>query len=46
LVDWDGQTTLTRDRKTLFVDDDGTEWTFDQLTKVEDSEEGETEDAA
>jgi hypothetical protein len=39
-VDWDSQTTKERDGKPLFIDDDGQEWTFDQLTWEED-EEGE-----
>lgn len=37
---WDDQKTLTRDGKTIFVDDEGFEWTFDQLTKVEEEDEG------
>lgn len=33
---WDDQTTKTRDRKPLFLDEGGEEWTFDQLTPVEE----------
>ena len=29
---WDDQITVVRDGKIIFVDDDGDEWTFDQLT--------------
>jgi len=31
-VDWDSQTTRTRERKRLFVDEDGTLWPEDELT--------------
>lgn len=44
-VDWDGQRTVKRDGKILFVDDDGEQWTFDQLTKVEDDEDGEDDES-
>lgn len=33
-VDWDGQETLTRDGKLLFVDEHGTTWTFDELVRA------------
>jgi hypothetical protein len=36
---WDDQKTKTRDGKILFVDESGEEWTFDQLTPIQ--EEGE-----
>lgn len=35
-VNWNGQKTRTRDGKMLFSDDDGGEWTFDQLTNAEE----------
>ncbi|THK33458.1 hypothetical protein EHS39_36220 [Ensifer sp. MPMI2T] len=39
-IHWDTQKALVRDGKILFVDEDGDEWTFDQLVLVEeDSEE-------
>lgn len=38
-IHWDTQVTLTRDRKILFVDDNGDEWTFDQLTMIEGSDD-------
>lgn len=34
-VDWDSQKAKTRDGKILYIDEDGNEWTFDQLVKVE-----------
>lgn len=36
-VNWDGQETVTRNGKVVFVDDDGAEWTFDRLVKVNSS---------
>jgi hypothetical protein len=33
---WDEQKTVERDGKPVYVDTEGSEWTFDQLTKVED----------
>ena len=38
---WDAQETVTRDGKTVFVDEGGDEWTFDQLTKEEEGEDDE-----
>jgi len=38
-VHWDTQETQTRDGKILFVCENGDEWTFDQLTKVDDDDE-------
>jgi hypothetical protein len=38
-VFWDTQTTRTRDRKPLWLDEDGNEWTFDQLVPVDDDAE-------
>jgi hypothetical protein len=35
-VDWDSQETCTRLGKVLYVDTNGEEWTFNQLTKVEE----------
>lgn len=37
---WDEQKTVERDGKTVFVDQEGGEWTFDQLVldEVEDEE--------
>lgn len=40
-VDWDSQRTRTRDGKILFGDENGNEWTFDQLTKADEDEEPE-----
>ncbi|MGO7308821.1 hypothetical protein ACCS91_33740 [Rhizobium ruizarguesonis] len=37
-VDWDTQETVKRDGKILFVDEEGDEWTFDQLVPEEDSD--------
>jgi hypothetical protein len=34
-ISWDGQVTVTRKGLTVFVDDDGGEWTEDQLILVE-----------
>lgn len=42
-VDWDSQKTKTRDGKILYIDEDGKEWTFDQLVKVEVEEDGDDE---
>ncbi len=36
-IHWDTQKQFTRDGKPLFVDEDGAEWTFDQLTVIEES---------
>ncbi|KQS84300.1 hypothetical protein ASG58_21255 [Rhizobium sp. Leaf383] len=33
-MDWDNQTARTRGDKILFVDENGAEWTFDQLTPL------------
>lgn len=33
---WDEQKTVERDGKLVFVDEEGGEWIFDQLTKVEE----------
>lgn len=38
-IDWDSQETLTRDGQRIFVDEDGGEWTFDQLVKAEEMED-------
>lgn len=38
-IHWDTQETLERDGKTLFVDDSGEEWTFDQLTTIDEDDE-------
>lgn len=35
-VFWDDQKPNERAGRILFIDDDGAEWTFDQLTPVED----------
>lgn len=40
-IHWDTQETETRDGKILFVDDDGEEWTFDQLKQMDESDEDE-----
>lgn len=37
---WDTQETLERDGKTLFVCEDGEEWTFDQLVVVPEHQLG------
>ncbi|MDR6954148.1 hypothetical protein J2X65_003516 [Ancylobacter sp. 3268] len=31
---WDGQATVQRDGKSVFVDEGGDEWAFDQLVKA------------
>ncbi|WP_051134040.1 hypothetical protein [Methylocystis sp. ATCC 49242] len=36
---WDAQHPETRDGKTLFLDEDGQEWTFDQLVKEENADD-------
>ncbi|RWJ03442.1 hypothetical protein [Mesorhizobium sp.] len=38
-LDWDSQETLTRNGTRIFLDEAGGEWTFDQLAKVEESED-------
>lgn len=38
-VFWDEQKTLERDSRILFLDEDGDEWTFDQLTAESKDEE-------
>jgi hypothetical protein len=39
---WDDQETIERDGKVIFVDEQGEEWTFDELVLAEDEEaEGE-----
>ena len=40
---WDSQETVERDGKAIFLDEDGEEWTFDQLTMVEDDDGGSTD---
>ncbi len=35
-MDWDSQRPVIRDGSLVFIDDDGEEWPFDQLTKVVD----------
>lgn len=40
-VDWNGQTSVLRDGKPLFVDENEEEWTFDQLTVSDDEDEDE-----
>lgn len=35
---WGDERTVTRDGKTVFLDENGAEWTFDQLTSEEDDE--------
>lgn len=43
-VFWDDQRTAkTDDGKVIFLDANGAEWTFDQLTPADDSEEGDEE---
>jgi hypothetical protein len=39
-VDWDSQETVVRDGKVIFVDEDGEEWTFDQLKLEDDEDDG------
>ena len=38
-IDWDSQETVVRDGKVIFVDEDGEEWTFDQLTQEQEDED-------
>lgn len=38
-IHWDTQVTLTRDRKRLFIDDSGEEWTFDELEMIDEEDE-------
>lgn len=38
-VFWDSQETAELDGKVIFLDEDGYEWTFDQLKPVEESED-------
>ncbi|BAR61917.1 hypothetical protein NK6_8770 [Bradyrhizobium diazoefficiens] len=40
---YDDQVTATQDGKMIFLDENGAEWTFDQLTPADDSEEGDEE---
>ena len=35
---WDDQKTVERDGKTIYLDEDGDEWTFDQLKQIEEVE--------
>ncbi|WP_396604853.1 hypothetical protein ACFLEY_22285 [Bradyrhizobium sp. YCK136] len=41
---YDDQVTATQDGKMIFLDENGAEWTFDQLTPADDSEEGDDEE--
>lgn len=43
-VFWDDQTSVLRDGKRVFLDEDGAEWTFDQLKPVAEPEPEETDD--
>jgi hypothetical protein len=36
-VFWDDQKPVVREGKLIFLDDNGDEWTFDQLTAVEET---------
>lgn len=38
-VDWDSETTITRSGSKVFVDEDGAEWTEDQIVLEEEEEE-------
>lgn len=38
-VDWDSQKPVKRNGHHVYLTDDGSEWTFDQLTAVEDDDE-------
>lgn len=38
---WDGQETVTRDGKILYQDENGDEWTFDELSPDTDDEDEE-----
>lgn len=40
-VYWDEQVTVQRDGKRVFLDEDGNEWTFDQLKVEEEQSEDE-----
>lgn len=35
---WDDQKTILKDEKIVFLDEDGAEWTFDQLVAVDQEE--------
>jgi hypothetical protein len=43
-VDWDSQKTVTREGKRVFVDENGQEWTEDQIELVEDDDGEDEED--
>jgi hypothetical protein len=43
---WDGQYTKERDGKDLYVDEDGEEWTADEVRLVEDDYDPEADPAA
>ncbi|BBB99729.1 MULTISPECIES: hypothetical protein [Bradyrhizobium] len=45
VIFYDDQVTATKDGKTVFLDDNGAEWTFDQLTPVDDEEDEDDDDA-
>jgi hypothetical protein len=40
-VNWDSQKTVTRNGKIIFLDESRNEWTFDQLTPIEDDADDE-----
>ncbi|TDW20460.1 hypothetical protein EV128_12590 [Rhizobium azibense] len=40
-IDWDSQETQLLEGKLLYIDEDGVEWTFDQLTPIEESTDDE-----
>lgn len=39
VIFWDDQETVTRKGKTIYLCEDGEEWTFDQLTPAPDEDE-------
>ena len=41
-IDWNSQTTVENDKGTVFVDDDGDQWSGDQLVLVEGEWSGNT----
>ncbi|MHC2249951.1 hypothetical protein [Bradyrhizobium elkanii] len=45
VIFYDDQVTETKDGKTVFLDDNGAEWTFDQLTPVDEEEDEDDDDA-